>query len=176
MMSKIVDLFRSPAVPQRTKRWATKELDKIQKKMDIIRRKDGYNHFLLDYIQKERRKFQNGEREEPMCGCDLAACDLKKGKLPREVKKSAIGEGIRRFQQNHRGHPTILTEAQNEFLEARKEVFKTLREVLSRMSNDRGGGGEPEVPEPDTDTMEELDEEMQSIDEELEEDIEMEAD
>jgi len=109
-------------------------------------RPKAFRRHLVEYLQDEKERFENGERTEdgerkPLCGCSNPYCALKQGKLPPQVSlHDDIDEGITEYTASHSGRPIVLQEAREDFTETAAEVRQTLEESLAILRrNDRNG-------------------------------------
>lgn len=99
---------------------------------------DGYEQFLLEYIQRELRSFHDGPRESDICGCDDPECPLKDERIPRAVRQAdRIDTGIRDFRNQHGGEPIVLTEAQEQWRRTVQEVQDTLLSALQTLTSSK---------------------------------------
>lgn len=109
---------------------------------------DAYERHLLDVIQEEREKFVDGDREEPLCSCDMAYCPLKRGRLPAAVEGAEeVEKGLSRYLRQHDGDAVVLKQARDRWVERGAEVKGELRQALGVLRRDPR-------PDDDNDTAE----------------------
>lgn len=158
---EILIQLRRPTVSYETKQFANLRLQSLRPKFEKITRENAYKDHLLRYLEAEREKFklfkQDGEtdeileethydelRERPVCTCDgkrAHQCPLKRGILPREVRRAEeIDDGIREFRGGHPGNPIVLEDAQDDWAALVGEVEREMRDLLAILSSD-------EIPE-----------------------------
>lgn len=157
LLEQVNKQFRKPSTSYQTKQYANWRIQEIRADFDKATRDNADTDFLLSYIQAECEKFKlsrkDGDkektleesyydevRENPVCTCDNKLshqCPLKRGILPREVRKAdSIDDGIRKFRANHNGNPIVLQDAQAEWAELVGRVETELRDILSALSSD----------------------------------------
>lgn len=157
LLEQVNKQFRKPSTSYQTKQYANWRIQQIRAEFDKATRENAYIDFLLSYLQAEREKFklsrEEGDpeellkesyydevREDPVCTCDdklSHQCPLKRGILPREVRKADnIDDGVRKFRANHNGNPIVLQDAQEEWAELVGRVEQDLRDILSALSSD----------------------------------------
>lgn len=155
--------YRHADLDPETKQWAADHLREIQADLDqVLAGPVGFQDFLLTYLGREVEKFQADDvdavpyetlRETPLCTCRDFQCELKRGKLPKEIRAAGtLFDGIRRFKQTHTGDPIVLEGsedapgARQAWAEKRAKVWYVLR-VLEAYVVDVEHGGE--LPEED---------------------------
>lgn len=130
------------------KRWALNELEAIALDQDRIVQADGRKQFVTSYLKREKVRYQadsvedlpewidaDSTRDDPLCGCSNADCDVKKGRIPVQIDQSELLEGIRIFEQRHPGYPAALVEAGDAYLETRGRVLQTLRRIKASLGS-----------------------------------------
>jgi len=115
---RVDDNFNRSSIEVKQKRRANDWLDRHRNLLAVVEGVDGYEDFVLSYIQREQSRNAAGEREERVCTCEPSNCPLKKGKLPREVREApTVDAGIAAFRTRpfHDGEPVVLTEAKEAY-------------------------------------------------------------
>lgn len=140
--------FYNQGIAEDVKEWANAQLRAIQGDLDyVLDHDDGYQEFLLEYIQQEAEKDED-DREASVCTCDDFGCKLKRGQLPHVIRDADdMAVGIKEFEQIHDGTPIVLQEGSAEWSEKRAYCWYVLRELEAHMIAERDEA-------PDTDPAE----------------------
>jgi hypothetical protein len=140
--------FWDTAVPPATKLWADREMERIQGDLDLIRRDDGFEHFLAEYVAREHERLHyDGDperapydslREDPLCTCRDYGCPLKDGRVPRRIREADdLHAAMREWTLDHTGDPLVLDAdsdalpagARQAWSDKRARVFSVLRVI-----------------------------------------------
>lgn len=90
----------------------------------------GEHQVLSEHLRRERKRFRNGERDEPLCECRDPLCPLKQGKLPAPVRRREdLVAAMFEYQDEH-PEAVILLEAREALAEEKAEVRDAFREAL----------------------------------------------
>lgn len=129
-------------------------IDDVREEYESLRGESAYRQHVLKYIQEERERFHNGDREKPLCRCRIR-CAVKRGRIPARVRnEDSIEEGIHKYQEHH-SEAVVLLEARESWSEKKARVRKALSDARALLK--RG-----EVPRDDSDS--------DDVDDELDED------
>ncbi|AUX09285.1 hypothetical protein AArcSl_1656 [Halalkaliarchaeum desulfuricum] len=130
-------ILESDAVDFEDKQDASAKLEEIDQLAGQIHRDKPFERFLQQYIARAHRDYQSGDREEPLCRCSYAECDLKQGRLPGRVRTAdSLQGGIDEFQERH-PESVVLLEAREEWLSVIGEYRQILREVYADLEQAR---------------------------------------
>jgi len=129
------------SIPTAQKRRANEWLSRHEAILAVAERADGYEEFVLSYIQREQSRLRDGrrQRDRPVCTCENINCPLKLGRLPRQIREAdAVDDGIQDFRtgQRHQGEPRVLTEAQEAYAELMTATGEILREAITVLTAD----------------------------------------
>lgn len=125
--------------------------DEVAHKLIELTRPKAFRRHLVEYLQDEKEKFENGERTEngerkPLCDCSNPYCALKQGKLPPQVSlHDDIDEGITEYTASHSGRPIVLQEAREDYTNTAAEVRQTLERSLAILRRNESSGGTGEA-------------------------------
>ncbi len=88
------------------------------------------------YVSEEARRLRDGERDKPVCGCELPRCDLKRGIVPGEVaREDSLTDGIAALQERH-ADPIVLHEAQAHWESLHGEVLSLLSDARTMITKE----------------------------------------
>lgn len=114
-----------------------KTLAEVDEEWELIDREHAFRQFLHSFILEERDRFQDGDRETPLCTCGNPECSLKRGHLPgRILTADDLIDGIYSHQEKH-PEARVLLEARDEWSEMRAKVRTHLREAKTVMEQRR---------------------------------------
>ena len=132
-------LLEGDAIDLEDKQAASEQLQEIDQIAARIHRDRPFKRYLQQYIADQHSALDEGGREEPLCRCSYAECDLKRGRLPGRVRRAeSLQSGIDDFQERH-PEAVILLEAREEWLSLLAEYRQTLREVYHELEQARAG-------------------------------------
>jgi len=143
-------------------------IDDVREDYEDLRGESAYRQHVLTYIQEERQRFHDGDRETPLCRCRIR-CAVKRGRIPARVRsEESIEEGIHSYQEHH-SEAVVLLEAREAWSEKKARVRKALSDAKVLLK--RG-----EVPE-ESDSDSESEEDVDDVegDDELEADVDEET-
>jgi len=122
---------------------AREHLDEVRTEYEQLRGDGAYRQHVLRYIQEERERFKDDERDDPLCGCDIR-CPVKRGRIPARVRKAdSIEEGIHKYQERH-SEAIVLLEAKEAWLDKKASVRKALSDAKAALK--RSNWNEREQP------------------------------
>lgn len=129
-------------LPVELKAAVHKEMAAIDGRLEAMTADDGHVEFALDYISREAEAWrdddldQDEQRDDPPCTCGDRWCDVKWGRLPKEVKEAPTLEvGTRRFHQSHDGRPNVLFEARDAYHDERGDLMAVVRKCRIALTN-----------------------------------------
>jgi len=111
--------------------------DEVAHQLIELTRPNAYRRHLVEYLQDEKEKFENGDRTQdgerkPLCTGSNPYCALKQGKLPPQVSRhDDLDEGITEYTASHSGRPIVLQEARKDYTDTAAEVRQTLERSLA---------------------------------------------
>jgi hypothetical protein len=122
-------------LPAHVEWWVTSRLSDLRGDAQKFKHERGFEHFVLDYLQREKRKKREGDREKPLCSCPNI-CDIKEGRVPPALTAaSTIDDGVIDLKASHAGEPTVVVDAYTEYNEAYGRVvtaFETVNTAILR--------------------------------------------
>lgn len=122
-------LLEDDVIPTDIHRDAVERLNEHEELRQTLARPDPFRKFLSSYINAEHDRYVAGERDRPLCECDHAACELKRGALPGLVRREDnLDHGIDEYQDRH-PDAVILVEARDEWTRMHAEYRSALREI-----------------------------------------------
>jgi len=122
--------------------------DSVANEFAELTRDGSFRRHLVEYLQEEKEKFENGDRTEdgerkPLCTCSNPYCALKQGKLPPGVSlHDDLDEGITEYTAGHSGRPVVLQEARRDYIETFAAVRENLEEALTVLRRSDPAEGE----------------------------------
>jgi len=127
-------------------------LDEVREEYEDLRGEGAYRQHILSYIQEERRRLHERDREDPLCRCRIR-CALKRGRIPARVRsEDSIEEGIHSYQERH-SEALVLLEAREAWSVNKATVRKALSDAKALLKR-----GEVDRPSSSTeDESEEID-------------------
>jgi hypothetical protein len=143
------------------KLWVDKQLRQYNQLIERVTGDDAYHDFLLTYIKREQIKYQadaldrpnpyDERRERPLCTC-THECPIQSANQPVEFRQhDDLDVAIRKYKQNHTGHPIVLDDAREAWSEKVGDALFLLRSLLNALTNNQI----PDVDE-DEDLIEQL--------------------
>lgn len=111
--------------------------DEVAADMDRLMQDGAYQQHLIEYLKREKTRFDDRKREAPMCTCGDPYCALKRGTLPPSVRRAdSLEEGITTYQIDHSGEPRVLLDAREDWLNIAREVRRELKRSLVALRTD----------------------------------------
>jgi hypothetical protein len=106
-------------------------LDEVEDIAARLSRDEPFQRYLQEQLRSERKAYQDGDREDPLCGCSYPRCDLKLGRVPGLVKQAPSTQaGIDDFQSRH-PQADVLLDIRESWTDDISEYRQALREALN---------------------------------------------
>lgn len=138
LMENVTAKLQAPSTEPELKFDARDRLKEVRSDARLISSENGYENFLLEYVQKEYQKFTDDKRErsDPLCTCSNSQCDLKVGRVPLDVRNAdSVSQGIRMFEQTHTGRPVVLHDARREWARKVDRVEEELMTISVHLTH-----------------------------------------
>jgi hypothetical protein len=130
---RIRDILEDDVVPTDIHREAVARMNEHEELRQELQRPAAFRKFLQSYVSGARDDYRTGERATPLCGCNHAACELKRGIVPGLVRRADdLDHGIDDYQAQH-PEAIILVEAREEWTRRHAEYRSALRSVKLRL-------------------------------------------
>lgn len=113
-----------------------------------LRADDAFKNHLSQYIGKEYKRRQRGERGE-LCSCDQFSCPLSEGTIPAKLRTRGSGLLTQRstrsllseYLQDHRG-AEVLHEAREEWEQREGDLYREISRIHSKLEKNAPIGRE----------------------------------
>lgn len=145
----VTERLGSSSTKVEAKASANRALEEISEDIELLLQPDGEEDYILSHLHREKERYQADSveelpsyvdaetlRDDPLCTCRNSDCDVKKARIPVSVQKAdTLQKGIRRFKQEHAGHPEALDSAATEYRRTLSNVHQQLRLIYSALGS-----------------------------------------
>lgn len=138
-LSRQINTHREkPDINPEVELYVQDQLTGILGDIEKVRGKNGYEHFIIDFVQEQAYKnldSTDGTPKEPMdsmglCKCSNSECPLKNGQLPHEIRSAdSLDAGMIEFAQDH-ARPVVLEQAKEEWRDTKRRVQEVMSNCL----------------------------------------------
>lgn len=140
LQNDVAEALQNETIPLDKKKKVDRALAEYQDIVAAFQHSSPFRAFLRSYITDEYDKFQSGDRERPLCECNLVlSCQLKQGAIPsRVLHADSVDEGLDHHSSRH-PEEVVLSEARREFSEgvaAYREALRRCKHVLAGVDED----------------------------------------
>jgi hypothetical protein len=110
-----LELEQATEVDEDVEAWAMQKIREFRRRKRRLQRPNAFENHVLDYIETERTRLKNDERDREICGCSRL-CAIKLGRIPGPLKvEENYLDGVSRLKQQHRGRPHVIIEAAKDY-------------------------------------------------------------